>query len=71
MESVQGGSLIASVEVTGNTAFELETISGEGEWPYCTWIFDGQSNPAFGTLLKINFEGTIGTQEILTKIYLY
>lgn len=64
------GNEVASVVVTGDTDIELETIVGEGEYPYCTWIFNGNKNPSYGSLLKINFEGTKGKNEITTTVYL-
>ena len=63
-------NMVATIVITGNTDIELETIIGEGEYPYYTWIFNGKADPVYGSLLKINFSGIDGKNEITTTVYL-
>ena len=62
------GELVAVVSVEGKTEFEIETVTGEGKYPYCTWIFNGNETPSYGALLMINISGEVGDNEIITSI---
>ena len=63
--------LVAVVEVESTKDIELKSVVGEeGEYPYCTWIFNGYSEPKYGSLLIVNFNGEAGENLIKTNITL-
>ena len=65
------GKSIASMSIFSDAEYDLETILGQdGNYPYMTWIFNGENTPSYGSLLKINFEGNRGETTITTQIEL-
>ena len=67
----RNGEPIASMNILSDTEYHLETICGqEGDYPYVTWIFNGENTPSYGSLLKINFSGDPGETKIITNIEL-
>ena len=65
------GELVASMEISSDSNISFRTITGEGEYPYMTWIFNGKEEPQNGTLLCIDYEGEEGENSITAKINLY
>ena len=67
----RNGELIATASVESENAYELSTVIGEeGEYPYCTWIFEGKKDPRYGSLLIIDTPCTEGINDICMTVYL-
>lgn len=57
--------LVAVISVEGERKFELRTILAEDEeYPYCTWIFEGEEEPRCGSLLMIDVYGQSGRNKV-------
>lgn len=59
---------VARAEVTADVPCNLETVGENGEYPYVPWIFNGKDDPAYGTLLKVNFEGKAGLSKVVLRV---
>ncbi|MBO5068763.1 MAG: alginate lyase family protein [Roseburia sp.] len=65
-------ALVASVAVEGDSVTQLRTVTEEeGEYPYCTWIFNGKTEAAYGSLLMVDAACEAGNNEIVMTIHLY
>ena len=64
-EFYRNSELVATMDVLAADCV-VELISGEGEYPYTTWLFDGKTEPELGKLIKINFAGEQGLTEVRT-----
>lgn len=65
----RNGSLAAVISVTCDVGVELCTVrEKDAAYPYCTWIFEGQEEPSYGTLLMVIIMGKAGRNEIRTRI---
>lgn len=59
---------VARAEVMADVPCNLETVGEDGEYPYVPWIFNGNDDPAYGTLLKVNFEGKAGLSKVVLRV---
>ena len=66
------GAKLAQVTVSGPENLHLNTYTGEGSEPFYTWIFNGKTDPIYGTVLTAGFScrGEQVGDQVVTSIAL-
>ena len=66
----RNGEEIAAARITADVPVTWELVTGEGEDPYHTWIFEGQEEARIGSLLIVKADCGEGTSAVCMELEL-